>query len=311
MPSSCSQGRRARLSSRKFATVPATSGMRPSIGPRIRLALSTSAAGVDQSTREKTSQRPTRCRRVDAASASRRISSSASARHPIRGASRGPRRLDRARGHDRGGPASRACRDRDPTLRWEGFNRRSSSTCDALGHGPSGGRPSPISGSGTAESAWTRNAIAPSDRGARSAGPEMVSETAWWTLVPAGISTGKGNRRGVQKVLNEPSIQFRWSSVSNTSPSNRSSAQSPGTPRATARSARGTGSGARRAAGTRPLASCRRRASGGSGPPRTRGSGGGRRTRSGCAGTSSVPGRPSRTAAIRRAALRSRPSRRN
>ena len=46
--------------------------------------------------------------------------------------------------------------------------------------------------------------------------------------MPAAISTGNGSRRGVQNVLNEPSIQFRWSSVSNTSPSNRSSAQTPG-----------------------------------------------------------------------------------
>ena len=38
------------------------------------------------------------------------------------------------------------------------------------------------------------------------------------TRVPARISAGKGNPRGVQYVLKEASVQFLWSSISKTSP---------------------------------------------------------------------------------------------
>jgi hypothetical protein len=45
-----------------------------------------------------------------------------------------------------------------------------------------------------------------------------VSSTDWWTRSPAETSTGNGFESGVLYVLNEASVQFRWSSVSKTSP---------------------------------------------------------------------------------------------
>ena len=230
MPSSRSQGKRARLSSRKFAEVPATSGMRSSIGPRIspRVCYQRGRGGPLETREDKPAADPMppgrrhlgeptnlvvrgvflpgRERDVQEAVEGLRFNKRAveSIRpvglpevevHPDMGEVQTPEQVElrRARAVDRQGAGRDRCRGVARSRR------------------PSSGR-----------------RTSASDRRDWSTGPVIDRVTAWWTLVPARISTGYGNRRGVQKVLNEPSVQFRWSSVSNTSPSNRRSAQTPG-----------------------------------------------------------------------------------
>ncbi len=58
--------------------------------------------------------------------------------------------------------------------------------------------------------------------------PASRNDTVCTIFVPCLTSTGNGFESGVQYVLKLPSVQLRWSSISNVSPVKRTSAIKPG-----------------------------------------------------------------------------------